>query len=407
MTQIAEARSDGVAANGAATGAAASLARCIDAAMAVAGVDAAACRQLKQRLAEGAFNLVVAGEFKRGKSSVINALLGAPVLPVAVVPLTSVITFVVQGEQPGGTVRFLDGRTQHVDLEGIREFVTEKANPGNVKGVDFVTVTYPSERLRGGIRIIDTPGIGSVHQHNTDVAYRFLPQADAVLFVASVDQPVGRAELDFLVEIRRYANKVFCLLNKADYVTAGDLRESVEFTTRAVHKALEVPVPVIPFSARLVAQGNAQHDPLLLQEGGLPELERNLQRLLGEERRTVWLDSMARALARILSHARLAIGLELKALTEPLAEIEAKLAVFGQKKAETLQAMNDDDILLAAEARRLQKNRIEPALERFEAQLKQQVQASVERRFVELKDLPLKRLHAELEQHAIAEVRKG
>lgn len=407
MAPLAEARTDGVDAGGAGTDAAALLSQFIDAATNVAGADAAACRQLKQRLAEGAFNLVVAGEFKRGKSSVINALLGAPVLPVAVVPLTSVITFVVHGDRPGGTVRFLDGRTQPVELERIREFVTEKANPGNVKAVDVVTVTYPSERLRGGIRIIDTPGIGSVHQHNTEVAYRFLPQADAVLFVASVDQPVGRAELDFLVEIRRYASKVFCLLNKADYVTAEDLRESVDFTTRAVHKALEAAVPVIAFSARLVAEGNARHDALLLQEGGLPELERNLQRLLGEERRTVWLDSLARALARILSHARLAIGLELKALTEPLAELEAKLAVFRQKKAEALQAMNDDDILLAAEARRLQKKRVEPALERFAAQLQQQVRASVERRFAELKDLPLRQLHAELEQHAIAEVRRA
>jgi predicted GTPase len=394
-----------VEAPGAAADAAAMLAECIEAATSLPGADAAACRQLRQRLAEGAFNLVVAGEFKRGKSSVINALLGAPVLPVAVVPLTSVITVVVHGEWPGGEVRFLDGSTRDIALDAVADFVTERANPGNGKAVDSVTVAYPSERLRGGLRIIDTPGIGSVHQHNTDVAYRCLPQADAVLFVASVDQPLGRAELDFLVEIRRYANKVFCLLNKADYLSAAELREAVEFATRAVRQALDAPVPVIAFSARLVAEGAPQGDAALLQGGGLAELERALKRLLGEERRAVWLDSMTRALARILAQSRLAIGLELKALAEPLAEIEAKLALFADMKSAALQAMNDDEILLAAETARLQKNRVEPALERFKAQQKSRLRAGVERRFGELKERPLRQLQAELEQFAVAEIR--
>ncbi|HTT13923.1 MAG TPA: dynamin family protein [Burkholderiaceae bacterium] len=151
------------------------LAQCLDAAMSLHGVDLEACRRLKARLAEGVFNLVVAGEFNRGKSSVINALLGAAVLPVGVVPLTSVVTVVRQGERPRATVCFAGGATREIGIESIAEFITEKGNPRNAKGVDQVVVAYPSAWLRDGVRLIDTPGIGSIHRHNTDAALRFLP----------------------------------------------------------------------------------------------------------------------------------------------------------------------------------------------------------------------------------------
>jgi predicted GTPase len=380
------------------------LAQALQTARALDGVDAAACDRLAERLNEGTFNLVVAGEFKRGKSSVINALLGADVLPVAVVPLTSVVTLVRHGDAPGATVAFVNGEERPITLAEVVAYATEKGNPGNAKGVDHVVVTYPSAWLRGGIRIVDTPGIGSVHQHNTDVTYRFLPQADAVLFVASVDQPVGRAELDFLAEIRRYAAKVFCLLNKADYLSEAELRESIDFTTRAVGEALGTSVPVIGFSARL-ARGGSTTDGARLPQGGLAELERALQRLLGEERRTVWLQSLARALARELQRAKLAVGVELKALTEPVEQIEASLALFERRKQDALQAMQDDDVLLSAEATRLQKQVVEPALAQFQAELSARMQAGIDSRFDALRTLPLKQLRAELESYAIAEVR--
>lgn len=381
------------------------LERCLVEAQALDGVDAAACRKLAERLDEGTFNLVVVGEFKRGKSSVINALLGAAVLPVSVVPLTSVVTFVCHGDSAEASVAFLDGQTKTIGLREIADYATEKGNPGNAKGVDHVVVRYPSERLRGGVRIVDTPGIGSVHRHNTDVTYRFLPQADAVLFVASVDQPVGRAELDFLVDIRRHAAKVFCLLNKADYLSGGDLAESLEFTARAVCDALKASIPVIPFSARLVSKGLETADAELLRQGGLPALDAALARLLGEERRAVWLGSLAGSLERALAQAQLAIGLELKALTDPLEEIRDRLAHFELRKQQTLQAMQDDAVLLAAEVTKLQKQGIEPALEQIRVAMTERLRADVALRCEELKELPLKGLRSALETYAINEVR--
>ncbi len=134
-----------------------------------------ALMETRAKLAEGAFNLVVLGQFKRGKSTLINALLGEKILPTAIVPLTSVVTILRYGPQLRVEVQYLDERKQEVQLADLPAYITERENPRNQKGVKEVTVFYPSAYLKGGLRIIDTPGAGSVYSHNTDVAYAYLP----------------------------------------------------------------------------------------------------------------------------------------------------------------------------------------------------------------------------------------
>ncbi|HTT13924.1 MAG TPA: hypothetical protein VMG60_23915 [Burkholderiaceae bacterium] len=116
-----------------------------------------------------------------------------------------------------------------------------------------------------------------------------------MLFIASADQPVGRAEIDFLVEIRRYADRVVCLLNKADHLSEAELREVLAFTTRVVHGALQATVPLVPFSARLACTDDGHGSPASLRNGALTELEHRLRTLLGEERCAVWIASITRA----------------------------------------------------------------------------------------------------------------
>ncbi|MEJ2315034.1 MAG: dynamin family protein, partial [Nitrospirota bacterium] len=166
--------------------------------LALEGVRGCPCEELSGKLREGAFNLVVAGQFKRGKTSLINAVIGADILPVSVVPLTSIITVLAYGPALRVKVHFNGDRTMEIKPESLPEYVTEKGNPKNEKNVQEVVVEYPSPYLKDGVRIVDTPGVGSVYEHTTDVAYRYLPRSDAVLFLLSVDQPLSRAEFDFL-----------------------------------------------------------------------------------------------------------------------------------------------------------------------------------------------------------------
>ena len=95
---------------------------------------------LADKLETEQFNLVVLGQFKRGKSTLINALLGADLLPTAVVPLTSIVTIIQPGPQPHAVVRFLDGRTLGVDVADLALYSTERDNPDNTRGVAQVEV---------------------------------------------------------------------------------------------------------------------------------------------------------------------------------------------------------------------------------------------------------------------------
>ena len=135
---------------------------------------AARLRSLRDQLRHNRLQLAVLGQFKRGKSSFINALLGAPLLPIAVVPLTAVPIFISWGPKPLVRVRFKDGRAEELstdDPDAIREFlfrfVAEEANPENRLGVDRVELFYPASILTGGTALIDTPGVGSTFRHNT------------------------------------------------------------------------------------------------------------------------------------------------------------------------------------------------------------------------------------------------
>ena len=179
---------------------------------------------LARKLEANSFNLAVLGQFKRGKTTFINALLGAKVLPTAIVPLTSIVTIVKYGREPAVTVVFNGGATEAVTPDRLPDYVTESGNPKNVKGVRHVEVSYPSGYLRDGFSIIDTPGIGSTFAHNTATTYGFLSRIDAAVFMLSVDPPISDVEMQFLADVSRNSGKFFFIMNKIDYVDEDDLK---------------------------------------------------------------------------------------------------------------------------------------------------------------------------------------
>ena len=205
------------------------LVTCIDSILTIENISGGLCEELKDKIENNEFNLVVLGQFKRGKTSLINALLGAEILPTAIIPLTSIATILKYGETVNIKVYFNDGRVMDIEPATLPQYVTEKGNPKNEKEVQEVIIAYPSTYLKDGVRLIDTPGVGSVYEHNTDVAYQYLPKSDAALFLLSVDQPVSKAELDFLKDVKEYSHRIFFLQNKADYVGPEDLNESILF----------------------------------------------------------------------------------------------------------------------------------------------------------------------------------
>ncbi|MGA2264744.1 MAG: dynamin family protein [Acidobacteriota bacterium] len=173
----------------------------------------AAIDQLQRRLADGRFHLAVLGQFKRGKSTLINALLGDQVLPSAVVPLTAIPTFIRSGDTLQARVQYNDGRPAEVlttvevsDVARfLSHFVTETENPKNRLGVSQVEVFHPAPIVGQGLVLIDKPGIGSTFRHNTEVTLNFLSQCDAALFLVSADPPITEVEVEFLRTAMRIA----------------------------------------------------------------------------------------------------------------------------------------------------------------------------------------------------------
>lgn len=365
-----------------------------------------ACDGLREKLASNTFNMVAVGQFKRGKTSLINALIGEELLPVGVVPLTSIVTALSYGERLSLFVHYEDGREEKIARARLREFVTEAGNPHNEKHVAEVRIAYPSPWLQGGVRLVDTPGIGSVYEHNTDVARRFLPKADAVLFLLSVEQPASQSERNYLKEVARLAGRVFVLVNKADLVGEGELRESIAFTRRALADALGGNVHLFPVSARLALEGQKQHSEELLRQSGLTAFSQALRAFLSSEKEEVFLRSVGRNVLRLLSQARFERELELKALSAPLQELEEKLRRFQARRQELLAARDEYVVLVKAEQKRLLREVVEQELEAFEAQLVQDIGAQVERQFAEKRGLPDRKLAEALHREAVDEIRR-
>jgi GTPase Era involved in 16S rRNA processing len=205
---------------------------------------------LASRLTAARLRVLVAGEAKRGKSTLINALLGRDVLPTGVTPLTAVATTLTAGSPERIEVTFADGRVLELPLDSLADFGTERGNPGNGRDVSSITLWLDAPVLARGAEIVDTPGTGSVHAHNTVAADEVLPTMDAAIFVLSADPPVSASERDLLERVARLSVALFVVLNKADYLDDAGLAEALGFTSAVAAAATGRPQRIYAMSAR-------------------------------------------------------------------------------------------------------------------------------------------------------------
>lgn len=203
------------------------------------------------RLDEPAFRLIVLGAYKRGKSTLINALLGHAALPVGVVPLTSVATEVRHRPVPGVEIEFLDGRREAVATETLPDYVSEAGNPRNQRGVRRAVLFDPAPILAAGVTIVDTPGVGSVFRHNTERTYEILEESDAVVFVLAADQPLSAEESELLSALTEITARILFVVNRSDVLSPEQLAQSVEFVRRSPQVSGRDPeASVLALSAR-------------------------------------------------------------------------------------------------------------------------------------------------------------
>lgn len=287
-------------------------------------------KKINDNLQEEKFRLVVLGQFKRGKSTFINALLGEPILPTDVIPLTAVITEISYRPDVKAEVFFQDGRNQSILPDQLAAFVSESQNAANHKHVDKVILQHPAKILQDGLILVDTPGVGSIHQHNTRLTQEYIPNVDAAIFLFSADPPLTELEQEFLKIIHPIVPKIFFVLNKMDYLEADSLQRVLDFNQQILRNVLGKTQEISPISALNALKAQMNHSKEQYARSGLKSLEDKLQNFLLINRGKLIILSNAERLERLCLEQKNLIEMERRAQASSVETLQNNLQKFEE-----------------------------------------------------------------------------
>ncbi|MGH7439178.1 MAG: dynamin family protein [Polyangiaceae bacterium] len=281
-------------------------------------------RELVRKLEEDRFHLVVVGEFNHGKTTFVNALLGAPALPAGVTPTTAAIHQIRYAERPEAFVVDSKGERRPIAFEEARRFAV--GGDASTTDVDYLDIGYPAPLLRERILLVDTPGVNDLALQRADITYSYIPRADAVLFLLDAGQILKESERVFLSEklLKASRDKIVFVVTKWDLLSAEEQDQALAYAQK--HLTALVPNPsVFPVSADMALRGNRS-------ASGLPELVGHLTRFLAEERGTIVLRNAlgegigaTDLLARGLDVRRRALQMSVEEIDRRIAALEKDL----------------------------------------------------------------------------------
>jgi Dynamin family len=241
-------------------------------------------RQGRAALANSGYLVLTVGEFKRGKSSLLNALIEQRLFPVDPDVATSTVCTLRWGETPQAQVYFLpdggDGAApppKTIGLSDIPRYASEQGRADDDPPVAQIDISAPIAELKSGLVLVDTPGVGSMNPEHTAATTSFLEEADALLFVASAVQPLSKVELSFLA--RAYEKHPIVLTAVTMIDLAIDADEVIAEARERIARVTGLPaaeVDLVAVSARRKWQGLRDNDPAEIRESGFPELAGHL-----------------------------------------------------------------------------------------------------------------------------------
>lgn len=280
---------------------------------------------LLRRLAEDRFYLTLAGQFNRGKTTLMNAMFGMDRLPTGIVPVTSVITAVSYNSRERVLMHFENSNLTHeASLAELPEWVTEQGNPGNRKGIEMAEVQLPAEILRRGAFFVDTPGLGSAVRENTETTRHFLPQIDALVLVTSFEFPLSNEELNFLRSARSLSHKIFVVINKLDLCLLEQRNQITDFIRSRLNEEISDDIPLFALSAAEALAGRVGHNDQRIGRSQITPFEQALVDYLVEHKSRDFLAGMCDRIERLLESA------DARASTELRERLEAiRLRVVG------------------------------------------------------------------------------
>lgn len=305
-------------------------------------------------------DVAILGQFKAGKSSFINSLVGQDILPVGVIPVTTVVTRLSFGEHERATIVFLDGRRTDVDLKDLGAYVSESLNPSNEKQVGMVDIELPSLAAYPGLRLVDTPGLGSVFTYHKETSENWLPEVGAAILAISADRPLSVNDLDLIEALSHHTPRIVILLTKADLLTPEQQAEVTAFFQTTLKRKLDRDFPVYPYSTRTGTEALKQRISSGLLDGISANRDQEFRRILHYKTQSL--------LTRCLSYLQVALRTSREADQDRDA---LKEKILGEKAA--FERVREEVSLITRENQGRTRTLLKKHLDAFQAPLTEKV----------------------------------
>lgn len=256
----------------------------------------AACQKLEeltQDIQNDFFVVVVLGEFKRGKSTFINALIGKDLLPTDVLPETATINALIYNEKPELQIIMQDGSIEKGEVErSFLERFSAKNQTEECSKIKYIKIGYPFKLLDANVVIVDTPGVSDLNEQRCDVTYNFIPKANAVLFLLDANSPLKKSERDFIEDklLAQGIDNIIFLVNKYDNVDEEEDEDFWENLQVHMLKAFADSeyklknLAMYPLSAKMALQGELERRPEFVAVSGIDKIKAALQSNITEGR---------------------------------------------------------------------------------------------------------------------------
>ncbi len=239
---------------------------------------------ISKKLSDKSFSIAVIGEFNRGKSTFINALLSYGLLPVSVRPSTSVLTKISYGEICRARIFKKDGAVIDAGVEALRDHSINSPEAGTAERIE---VCCSSDILKDGIEIFDTPGINDIGRSADDIVYGLLPGADALIFVLDARQLLSGSEMAFLKDhiLKSDASRIFFVLNKSEQLDEDEKKDALKYCSEKLQELAKQP-RIFMISSKLAFDGRCEKNENIIEKSMITVFEKELFEFLSKERRS-------------------------------------------------------------------------------------------------------------------------
>ena len=285
--------------------------------------------ELEEDIDQDYYTIMVVGEFKHGKSTFVNALLGQDIMPRDVTPTTATINAVFHSETPELQILKTDGQIEKRELTVNELNQYTAAADFQVDEVKYLKLFLNAPLLQNRVVLIDTPGVNDLNQQRSDITFQFLPRADVIIFMTSMDAAIKQTEKTFIQEflISNGLDKIIFTANFMDRIDEDELDDTIDYIERRIQNIVSgESVRLFPISAREALDGKLRGDDELTKYSGVPELETEIKsRIEGGDRSREKLDRFQWRLRAIAETVKAEIATAIDVSSQSLADLEAQL----------------------------------------------------------------------------------